>query len=665
MQNKSRSLSEVLDLIKEKTYDLNFQLDIPEEYKVKPEVVACVLENGYLHMEDLPDVAKNNRDIVKLMVSDNGDNFQDAPDWAKDDEEIARISVEKDSEAFKHASERLRGKRDFVEYVFSTNASYDTIEAVSDRQLVNDIDILKLVVKAHNQAFGYIPEAFRNNRELLDIVVNNEIASNSCFEFFPDEMRDDRKIALKAVADDAGCFEFLSARLRDDEELARMAVRKRGMYLEYASDRLKDDKEIVKIALWEGDNIPRVLDWMSPRLKKDKELIVAAMELDSRLMSLVDPELQADPDVIKACMKDQEYFYGDAYKYFPDSVRKDRSVALKMSAGRDFPLELCPPEFKKDREIVINAVKSSAANLEYVAPELLNDDAFIIQMYKLNNDILAKLSDEQKSRLFSFIIQSPVHFGHKWIIHMNMDMDRMSFVNPRMAAKKVEIEKDGRVIFSKDDVTLIEYDADGPVGSYLSIRSINNYVLCGAFVFWVEENSERETWSNTLSKDRHWQGYGPDVQKNDDFLKHKVELVDLESGRQEQIYFGRHKRLPDGIKVFGSVGDFEWAITLLSQEGSPESDRFIKVEPDCLEVINQQPAEIGGAARIFINEWRWLIPNSKGPMAALEVLRKTGDLEDWNWLKTNMGALSDTDMILLQEHFAEAPFAEEVRQLCK
>ena len=513
MQNKSRSLSEVLDLIKEKTIDLNFQLDIPEEYKVKLEVVACVLENGNLHMRDLPDVAKNNRDIVKLMmVSNNGDNFQNAPDWVKDDEEIAK-------------------------YILNASKNYFVLHTV--------------------------------------------------------------------------------------------------------------------------------LDCMSPRLKKDKELIIAAIELDSRLMSLVDPELQADPDVIKACMKDQEYFYGDAYKYFPDSVRKDRSVALKMSAGRDFPLELCPPEFKKDREIVINAVKSSAANLEYVAPELLNDDAFIIQMYKLNNDILAKLSHEQKSRLFSFIIQSPVHFGHKWIIHMNMDMDRMSFVNPRMAAKKVEIEKDGRVIFSKDDVTLIEYDADGPVGSYLSIRSINNYVLCGAFVFWVEENSERETWSNTLSKDRHWQGYGPDVQKNDDFLKHKVELVDLESGRQEQIYFGRHKRLPDGIKVFGSVGDFEWAITLLSQEGSPESDRFIKVEPDCLEVINQQPAEIGGAARIFINEWRWLIPNSKGPMAALEVLRKTGDLEDWNWLKTNMGALSDTDMILLQEHFAEAPFAEEVRQLCK
>lgn len=85
--------------------------------------------------------------------------------------DIVLAAISESYDAFKHTSERLRGEREVVIAAFTAQSSYDTIKYVASEELQNDIEILKLAVKGHNQAFGYIPENWRTNKELIELVL--------------------------------------------------------------------------------------------------------------------------------------------------------------------------------------------------------------------------------------------------------------------------------------------------------------------------------------------------------------------------------------------------------------------------------------------------------------------------------------------------------------
>ena len=220
MENKKLTIQDVLSTIKEKRYQLDFTVDIPDEMKSNPEVIFCILEHGNVKFDKLPDAAKNDRQILKLIALKNSYEFENFPDWAKDDEEIATIAVEKSYNSFENASLRLRSDRALVIKALTSQCSYDTINHVGTEELKNDIEILKLAVRGHEQAFGYIPEKWRSNKELIDIVLSGKVNSSS-FKHFPAEYKDNREIAIKFLNDDAGCFQYLSDRLRDDKQFCQ------------------------------------------------------------------------------------------------------------------------------------------------------------------------------------------------------------------------------------------------------------------------------------------------------------------------------------------------------------------------------------------------------------------------------------------------------------
>ena len=158
MENKRKSMQEVLNLIKEKRYELDFDIDVPDELKGNTDVIKCILENGNLDFEKLPDAVKNQKQLLMLIAEEKSYEFENFPDWAKDDKDIVLTAISKSYNAFEHASERLRSEREVVIAAFTAQSSYNTIQFVASEELQNDVGILKLAVKGHNQAFGYIPE---------------------------------------------------------------------------------------------------------------------------------------------------------------------------------------------------------------------------------------------------------------------------------------------------------------------------------------------------------------------------------------------------------------------------------------------------------------------------------------------------------------------------
>lgn len=663
MESKAVTISEVLTLIKEKGYQLDFDVDISNEFKGNREVIASIIEHSSLNFNKLPDSARNDKQLLMLIANKESSEFSNFPDWARDDKDIVKSLSDFGWGVFENISERLRADREIVLLGLSGDSS-NNLEHVTSEELKNDIEILKLAVSGHGQALHWVPEKWRSDKDLLEIILSNKVSATYSFEHFPLEYRDNEDIAKKVINDDAGCFQYLSERLRDNREIALSAVKNGGGYLKYASLRLRDDKEFVKIAL--KNNTWSTLRSVSERLKNDIEIVLAYVSIDNRTLQDFADEFKDNQRVIEECMKERKsdwsekmFIQGAAYQYFSDRFKTNREIALHMSLGTDFNLGSAPENFRKDKEIVKNAVKESSNNFKYIGSELLNNFDYIKELYSLNEGVLSYMNEDLKAQLFTTKIQSIEHYGRKTIYEMVIDDGYVQ--NNERTIKKASVKQGDIELVSCNSFPVLTYEDDGPVGSYLSVRYLNNILLSGYFTFFVKENTGKETWTNSLSTGTKWQGYGPEPRTNDDFLKHEVYLIPESSKNIEynnlsefpRIYFGRSKNIPNGIQLFKTEDSYREALTVLKQENSYGEPKFKKINDYTLEAIPARVDEIFGAARVYVDNfgWRFLIPHKDGALKALEVLKSTTDIDDLNWLKVQVGNLIEYQKNLLKDHF--------------
>ncbi len=654
MKNSPITLQEVFDLIAQKTYQLNFDIDIPDAFKANSDVLSAILEHSSLDFEKLPDSAKNDRAVLMLFASKKSYDFQYFPDWAKDDAGILAAALSDSGSPFEYASERLRSDREIVMLALRNN-SCNNLEHVASEELKNDKEILKIAVAGHSQAFNWVPEKWRTDTELLNIILSKEVTAHYSFQYFPMEYRDNEEVAIKVINDDYWCYQYLSDRLRNKKEIALLAATRSGDTLRDMPEAMLDDKDVVLAAMTnEGW---RYVDSISARLKGDIDVVIAAVLGDNRSLESFPDAFKDNEKVIQACLQGG----GSAYAYFSDRFKNDREIARQMSSKWNFDLSAVPESLRNDKEIVRNAVKESSSNYAHVGAELLNDVAFLKELYALNDGILSYMDQAMKHQLFTTTIHSVEHHGRKLVCEILLDDGPVQDeVRP---VKKASVMKELNVLFTASTFPVLVYEEDGPVGSYLSVRYLNNIVLSGRFNFFVKENSEKETWTNHQSGSRRASGYGPEAQASDRFLFHEVYLIpdtikefnydDL--ALFPQLYAGRARNLPRGICLFPTEDSYREALMISRQETTHGNPPFRRVGQNMLEATTAQVDEIFGAARVYVDGfgWRFLIPHVGGAMKALEVLRSTTDSDDLSWIRSQTGPLSDAQQALLKAHFGE------------
>ena len=633
MDNKTKTLTEVLTLIKEKGYQLDFDIDVPDEFKGNTEVLASIMEHGNLDFDKLPESARNDRQVLILIANKSSVEFSNFPEWAKDDKEIVKSLSYFNGIRFENISERLRADREIVLLGLSGDSS-NNLEHVTSEELKNDKEILKIAVSGHSQALHWVPEKWRHDKELLDIILSKKVDATYSFEHFPPEYRDNEDIAKKVVGDDAGCFKYLSERLRNNKEIAIIAASGSWYALEEMPDAMLDDKDVVLSAVQNHDFI-RGIEKISDRLKKDIEIVIASVLKANSSLEYFPDEFKNDNKVIEACLKGD----GSAYKYFSERFKNDRNIALQMSAKYNFDLSAAPEIFRSDKEIVKNAVKENDYNYQYIGKELLSDLDYLRELYIINDRILSRMDEEIKTKLFTTTIESVEHYGRKIIYEMVID--KHSVQNYQRPVKVGFVQKDDAKVVHCENFPFLTYEDDGPVGSYLSYRYLCNFLLCGNFVLFIKENSGGQTLTHHLSKKND--GYGPGPQASDDFLKHEVYLIPESITKFSydnldvlpRLYFGRTDYLPNGIKLFSDYNSYSEALTILNQESIHVKSKFKKINDQTLEVIPDGSDEIFGAARVFVDGygWRFLIPHEEGALKALEVLKSTTINDDLNWIK--------------------------------
>jgi hypothetical protein len=102
-------------------------------------------------------------------------------------------------------------------------------------------------------------------------------------EYASDELKNDREIVLKAVANyhstDGLAFQNCSIGSRGDREIVLAAVSKHGHNIKYASDELKNDREIVMLAIANDHSTKGLaLQNCSIDSRGDSEIVLAAVD---------------------------------------------------------------------------------------------------------------------------------------------------------------------------------------------------------------------------------------------------------------------------------------------------------------------------------------------------------------------------------------------------
>ena len=228
-------------------------------------------------------------------------------------------------------------------------------------------------------AHRYAPAELKGNREIvLKAVAEGRLA----LEHAPAELRGDREIMLEAVAQNGSALKHASEELRGDREIVLEAVAQNGLALEHASEELRGDREIVLEAVAEDG---WALRYASPKLRDDREIVLKAVAQSGRALKHASEEQRGDREIVlKAVVQN-----GRALERASPELRGDRAFMQEAVAQNGLALEYASPKLTGDREIVLKAVAQNGRALEFASEELRGDRAFLLDAMHANGAAFA------------------------------------------------------------------------------------------------------------------------------------------------------------------------------------------------------------------------------------------------------------------------------------
>jgi hypothetical protein len=675
MQAAVTTREEVLDAIKAQRYQFNFERDVPEALKADREIVLAALEHAQCAFADLPVALHSDREVMfAFAVRGWGGSLDQLPDTWRDDTEFATAAIRADAGNYEHASDRVRGLREIALMAVAEKSRFNIQYVPSPMN--RDREVLTTALRGHKQAYMYVPEDLRDDPEFLHLALEHSDGNSLVFEAMPDWARDDREIALKMVSREGFGFRYASERLRDDKDVLLAALAKDVRVLGEASARLRADPDVVRFVAGHKD-CRSGFQYLDPVARNAPDIVAVAIEHGADLEDLSE-QWRDDEAVVRAAVGRWGKNYGAA------SARLKAVREIALLAAQDhlrghtwgFDFSAVPSELRADPEIARHAVRTQAENAKHLPEALLNDHAFLRELVSASDRVLEYLPPEAGRSVALARIQTGVHHGRRIVVEAVPATGHV--YEDRRAVEHVTVEDPSGHTVRVDAMPVLTYEDDGPVGSYLSVRYLINLVLCGGFLFLVQENSGDETFTYGCALDR--------MSKDEAIrlhLWHHVYLVpwtgtesltgSIDSLRERSVllYEGRTKLLPSGLCAFPGENAYQEAMSILGGS-TPRNATYASTGARELTLVKAPEAqEVGGAARVYVQAegdspagWRWLLPNVDGPRASLAVLRRTTDADDWRWLAGKLGAATPAQREVVVQHFAGGPLEADVRAAC-
>jgi hypothetical protein len=672
MKQATLSRDEVFALIKERSYQLKFRAEIPEEWQSDREIVIAALRHGRAEITDLPAVLVDDRAVMFAFARRGSTNLGEMAEIWRDDQTFVADLLAESPGCFEHASERLRADRTVamlaVAHKNVNNLAHVAVSLRHDRELLN------AALKGHKQAFLHVPVELRADPAFLSLAIEHSDGNSLVFEAMPPATRDDKQVALSMVSRDGSGFRYASERLRDDKELLLAALPTSVRAIETASPRLRADVDVVRFVA-SHKNCREAFRYLDEAARNAPDIVPIAVAHGADLEHF-DERWRDDEPTVRAAVGR----WGRHYRAASPRLQATREIALLAAEDHargmtwGFQLEWVPEELRGDREIAFHAVQSVVENAKALPSTLLADVEFIRKIVAKSDRVLQYLPEALRREVALCRIHTAVHFERSMIVEAVPETGYVQ--NGRRSVERVVVRDGSGRSLVVESVPVVTYEEDGPVGSYLSVRFVNKLVMCGRFLFLIQHNSGQETYTSTYeSKDaaerqrrlwHHvflvpWHASDGDVKESFESLR----------ARSIPVYVGLLPKLPEGVTHFVDASSYDEAMSIVGGANRRES-RFTVSGPRELRVGDASAtAQLAGAARVHVGGpdapgpgWRWLLPHAEGPRAALEVLRRTHDVDDWAWLAPHVEVATGTQRVLLIRHFADTSIAADVLAAC-
>lgn len=207
--------------------------------------------------------------------------------------------------------------------------------------------------------------------------------------------------ALAAIEEDPYSFSKLSLKLRDNEKIALRAVSKNGFYLRFVSSRLK----------------------------KSPKIVGAAVKCCLGAWELVDEKLKKDKDFVLEIIKEQ-YF---VLMYLPEFC-KNKDFMKKATEANPLALRYCPKEITGDEKIAKKAIRRNGLAWEFLGFSLRGKKDLALMAANQNPLVLRDMPDAIKTdKLVKEVLKK---HGGRWLLYATYDQrDNPEIVNLAMKTR--------------------------------------------------------------------------------------------------------------------------------------------------------------------------------------------------------------------------------------
>ena len=147
----------------------------------------------------------------------------------------------------------------------------------------------------------------------------------------------EKKIAIKAISDNAFAFEYISDKLKKDREIVLTAIKNRGSLFDDIDTKYHKDKEIILEAI---KSEPFYFSNLSKKVEVDKDIALLAVQKEASNYLFLDEKYRNDKEIIETVLKN----------------------------GNN--LVLLDEKYRNNLEIVKIAIKNNPESIEYASKEL-------------------------------------------------------------------------------------------------------------------------------------------------------------------------------------------------------------------------------------------------------------------------------------------------------
>jgi hypothetical protein len=200
----------------------------------------------------------------------------------------------------------------------------------------------------------------------------------------PDDVKNDKELAMIAVDNDGFSLKFLSSRLKNDEEIVLAALGSFSTSFEFASERLKNDVSFIKKAI---EISPVSIAYIPTDIRYDKSIALAAVKKLPIVCKELPIELRGDKDIMFEATRRMSEMTA---KYSSMDIKNDKGFILRIisdSMTKKNMMYYLPKRLREDQDIKSAALANNMVDI---------DKNFILSLFQIDNMAYASIVDKNK-----------------------------------------------------------------------------------------------------------------------------------------------------------------------------------------------------------------------------------------------------------------------------